>query len=216
MCYHGLNRGNGQARVFPARRDYEDFETLMEKACEHLAMRVLAYCLMPTHFHLVLWPHGDGDMGKWMQRLLTSHVRRHHGRHDSSGHIWQGRFKAFPIQMDSHLLTVLRYVERNPLNSGLVLKAEQWEWSSLFARIHGKMGSVFSEWPLPRPAHWTAGVNEPQMGRELEDMRRCVAKDRPFGSRGWTIETARDLGLESSLRSRGRPRKKRGHSSFSS
>jgi len=69
---------------------------------------------MPNHFHLVLWPHKDGDLSRWMQWLLTAHVRRYHKHYASSGHVWQGRFKAFPIEEDDHLLTVLRYVERNP------------------------------------------------------------------------------------------------------
>jgi len=82
-------------------------------------MRVLAYCLMPNHFHLALWPQADGDLSRWMQWVLTAHVRRYHRHYGSSGHVWQGRFKAFPIQADGHLLTVLRYIERNPVRAGL-------------------------------------------------------------------------------------------------
>ena len=78
----------------------------MGNACEHLPMRVLSYCLMPNHFHLALWPHHDGDLGRWMHWLLNAHVRRYHQHYHSSGHLWQGRFKAFPIQHDDHLLTV--------------------------------------------------------------------------------------------------------------
>jgi putative transposase len=81
----------------------------------------------------VLWPHGDGDLGRWMQWLLTTHVHGYRAAHHSSGHVWQGRFKAFAIEEDHHLLTVLRYVERNPLRAGLVERAEDWPWSSLRA-----------------------------------------------------------------------------------
>ncbi len=112
VCYHVLNRGNARMRVFHGDEDYEAFVDLLDRACERLPMRVLTYCLMPNHFHLVLLPHGDGDLGRWMQWLLTSHVRRHHRRRRSSGHVWQGRFKAFPIQQDAHLVMVLRYVQR--------------------------------------------------------------------------------------------------------
>ena len=96
-------------------------------------MRLLAWCLMPNHFHLVLWPHGDGDLSRWMQWLLTSHVRRYHRHYHGSGHVWQGRFKAFPIEEDEHLWTVLRYVERNALRANLVRRAEDWPWSSAAA-----------------------------------------------------------------------------------
>jgi hypothetical protein len=96
-------------------------------------MRVLAYCLLNNHFHLILRPHNDGDLSRWMQWLLTSHVRRYHRHYHSSGHVWQGRFKAFPVQDDDHPLTVIRYVERNPLRANLVKYAERWPWSSLAA-----------------------------------------------------------------------------------
>ncbi|MGH8104187.1 MAG: transposase [bacterium] len=131
LCYHLLNRGNRRARVFHSPGDYRDFVPLMGQACTRLPMRILAYCLIPNHFHLVLWPHKGGDLGRWLQWLMTTQVRRHHLRHRSSGHLWQGRFKAFPIQEDEHLLTVLRYVEANPPRAGLVSRAQDWEWSSL-------------------------------------------------------------------------------------
>ncbi len=111
-CYHVLNRGNGRAEVFHKDEDYQAFLALFAPACERLPLRVLAWCLMPNHFHLVLQPHHDGDLGRWMQWLMTAHVRRYHRHYGGSGHVWQGRFKAFPIQKDDHLLTVLRYVER--------------------------------------------------------------------------------------------------------
>lgn len=130
LFYHVLNRGNAQARVFHDDADYRNFLGLMAKAGEKMPMRHLAYCLMPNHFHLVVRPEADGDLGRWMQWLLTTHVRRHHRRYGTSGHVWQGRFKSFVIQDDEHLLTALRYVERNPLRARLVERAEDWSWSS--------------------------------------------------------------------------------------
>ena len=111
-CYHVLSRGNARQQVFHKTGDYDAFVRLFDAANEIVPMRVLAYCLMPNHFHLVLWPRGEGGLSCWMQWLLTTHVRRYHKNHATSGHVWQGRFKAFPIQEDEHLLTVLRYVER--------------------------------------------------------------------------------------------------------
>ena len=141
FCYHIINRGNGRAQVFHGEADYREFVKLMAAAAgEHppprLAPRLLAYCLMPNHIHLVLWPREDGEVSRWMQWLMTAQVRRHHRRHGTDGHLWQGRFKAFPIQRDEHLLSVLRYVERNPLRAKLVARAEDWPWSSLGAAIH--------------------------------------------------------------------------------
>lgn len=131
--YHVINRGNQRATVYHSPPDYAAFLQLVERADERIPMRLLAYCLMPNHFHLVLWPHEDGDLSRWMQWLLTAHVRRYHRVLGTSGRVWQGRFKAFPVQSDGHLLAVLRYVEANPLRAGLVRRAEEWAWSSAAA-----------------------------------------------------------------------------------
>jgi putative transposase len=167
-------------------------------------MRVLAYCLMPNHFHLTLWPRADGDLSRFMQWLLTAHVRRYHRHYQSSGHVWQGRFKAFPIQQDAHLLTVVRYIERNPLRAGLVARAEDWLWSSL--RERGGKEVWLQVMPVVGPTDWVGWVNAPMKDTELSALRHSVNRERPFGSEAWVQRTARRLGLESSLHPRGRPR----------
>ena len=169
-------------------------------------MRLLGYCLMPNHFHLILWPHNDGDLGRWMQWLLTSHVRRYHRHYGGSGHVWQGRFKAFPIQEDEHYLTVLRYVERNPLRARLTRRAQAWAWSSLRQRLTGSSDSVLTTGPVAIPSNWSDLVNEPQTEAELAALRRSVQRGTPFGGPRWTKRAAQQLGLESTLRPRGRPK----------
>ncbi|HEX4146324.1 MAG TPA: transposase [Pirellulales bacterium] len=207
MCYHVLNRGNGQAEVFHSAGDFAAFLDLMADANERLPLRILAYVLMPTHFHLVLWPRNDGDLSRWMQWLLTSHVRRYHRFYRGTGHVWQGRFKAFPIQQDEHLLSVLRYVERNPLRANLVRRAEAWGWSSLSWRPKGERPTMLSDWPVNCPTNWIALVNAAQTEAELVGLRRSVFRGAPFGQEHWCGRTAKRLGLESSLRPRGRPKK---------
>ena len=166
-------------------------------------MRLLAYCLMPNHFHLAARPRPDGDLSDYMMWLLTAHVRRYH----TSGHVWQGRFRAFAIQEDDHLLTVLRYIERNPVRAGLVQRAEDWRWSSA-SRIAVGMPTL-DPGPVPRPEGWLQHVNEPQTEAEAARLRLSVQRGRPFGGTRWMTETAQRLGLEASLRRRGRPRKDR-------
>jgi putative transposase len=207
MCYHVLNRGNARAEVFHKEDDYAAFLRLLPLAVERVPMRVLAFCLMPNHFHLVLWPREDGDLGRFMQWLLTCHVRRYHRHYHSSGHVWQGRFKAFPIQLDEHLFAVLRYVERNPLRANLVRRAENWSWSSLRERLSGQPSELIHPGPVTLPRNWPSLVNQPQSEAELAALRRSIARGTPFGSAHWTKLTAGRLGLESTLRSRGRPRK---------
>ena len=126
-----------------------------------------------------------------------------------SGHAYQGRFKSFPVQDDEHLLTVLRYVERNALRAGLVRRAEDWPWSSLWRQEKGgeKARELLGEWPLPRPEDWAAWVNQAQSEAELKALRRSVVRGCPYGEAGWVKEAVAKLGLEITLRPRGRPKK---------
>jgi putative transposase len=118
-----------------------------------------------------------------------------------AGHVWQGRFKAFPIQQDQHLLTVIRYVERNPLRAGLGSHAEEWTWSSLQP---GAEGPSLDPGPVPRGSDWREFVNLAMTEAELAAVRLSLRRDRPYGTDAWTSETAGLLGLEYSLRPRGR------------
>ncbi len=228
FCYHIINRGNGHAQVFHGEADYREFVKLMaatgERLLPRLAPRLLAYCLMPNHVHLVLWTREDGEVSRWMQWLMTAQVRRHHRRHGTDGHLWQGRFKAFPIQRDEHLLSVLRYVERNPLRAKLVDRAEDWPWSSLGAagadaaganpagadagRFEKALAPPLHAGPLPRPANWSEWVNEAEPPGQLAALRHSVNRGTPWGGADWARRTAARLGIESSLHPRGRPPKK--------
>lgn len=209
-CYHVLNRGNGRAAVFHDEDDYAAFAALLRAACARRPLRVLAYCLMPNHFHLAAWPQGDDDLAAALHWLLTTHVARYRKKYRGSGHVWQGRFKAFPIQEDDHLLRVLRYVERNPVRAGLVGRAEEWRWSSVRQWLTPGLVPWLDAGPVPRGGAWLEYVNEPQTASELERRRRSVRRGAPFGGVAWSSATAARLGLESSLRPRGRPRKQVG------
>jgi putative transposase len=207
ICYHVINRGNGQAAVFHKAEDYYRFSEMMHESCTRLPMRVVGWCLMPNHFHLVVWPFADGDLSRWMQWLMTCHVRRYHRHYGSNGHVWQGRFKAFPIQQDGHYLTVLRYVERNPVRAGLVGRAEHWRWSSLYPAEAPRAIRLLSPGPVERPNHWLALVNRTESQCELDAVRLCVNRGRPFGLDAWVEQIAARLGLEATTHPRGRPRR---------
>ena len=206
--YHVLNRGNQRGEVFHDADDYHDFVRLLRQACGRVPMRLIGYCLMPTHFHLVLWPVGDDDLGEFMQWLLTTHVHGYRMRYRGSGHVWQGRFKAFPIEQDEHLLTVLRYVERNALRANLVARAEDWPWSSLPGWLSPPPLPWLHPGPVPRHAGWLEYVQEPHTEAELAAVRRSVARGSPYGGESWVKQTAAALGLESSLNPPGRPKKR--------
>src|SRR4051794_40790811 len=102
-------------------------------------MRILAWCLMPNHWHQILWPRADGELTEFVRWLTHTHTQRYHAHYHSSGtgHIHQGRFKSFPIECDPHLLMACRYVQRNALRANLVARAADWRYGSLWARVHG-------------------------------------------------------------------------------
>jgi putative transposase len=124
--------------------------------------------------------------------------------------LWQGRFKAFPIQQDRHLITVMRYVERNALRAGLVARAEHWHWGSLHWRsLRGPWCIELARSPVPLPADWETYVNEPQTLAEIESIRTCIRRQRPFGAETWVEREARALGLQQSVTPLGRPPRER-------
>jgi putative transposase len=209
--FHVLNRGVGRMKLFLKDADFEAFERMLAKTLETRPMRILSYCLMSNHWHLLLWPENDGDLAGFMQKLTTTHARnwQEHRRRVGYGHLYQGRYKSFPVQTDEHYYQVARYVERNALRAGLVERAEDWRWGSLWRRVHGRPEEkqVLSDWPVPYPGNWTQLVNRPQTEGELQALRLSVLRGRPYGGERWVRSTAKRLGLETSLRPRGRPKK---------
>jgi putative transposase len=205
--YHVISRGNNRARIFEGPLEYDAFLDLMARAQRRRRLSLLAACVMPNHIHLVVSQDGVSDISRWMHWLLTTHSHRHHLGRESSGRVWQGRFKAFPIQRDEHLLTVMRYVERNALRAGLVRRAQDWPWGSLAWRHRGVWQELLSAAPLALPANWLAWVNSPQSNDELAALRACVNSQRPYGSEAWATNERERWTGQGSTRPRGRPRK---------
>jgi len=211
--YHVLNRANARMTIFEKAEDYAAFERVLEEAVQRTKMRLLAYCVLSSHWHLVVWPEEDGDLSRFVGWLTLTHTQRWHAhRHSTgSGHVYQGRFKSFPVQDDEHFLTVCRYVERNALRADLVRRAEDWPWGSLHRWTQGsiKEKAILAAWPLRRLAGWVELVNTPQTEAELSALRRSVNRGCPFGETSWSDEMVHRLGLESTLRPQGRPKKPR-------
>ena len=208
MVFHALNRANARAQIFYKPEDYVAFESVLAEARERTGMRVLSYCLMPNHWHLVLWPKKDGDLSRFMGWLTLTHTQRWHAHYQTAGtgHVYQGRFKSFPVQADDHFLAVCRYVERNALRAGLVDRAQDWLWGSLAGRRGIAEGPPLSKGPLALPSQWLRLVNRPETEEELESVRRSVKRGQPFGSDAWVKKTCVKMNLECTLVPQGRPR----------
>lgn len=196
-------------RLFHKPGDYEAFEQVLMEGMERYPVELLTYCIMPNHWHLVVRPKTDNALGRWMGWVGVTHVRRHHEHYHrrGGGHLYQGRFKSFPVAEDEYFLTLCRYVEANPLRADLVERAEEWPWGGPGRRARRGKGLALSPWPVKRPSGWIEWVNA-DLGKELLDgLRTCVQRGRPLGTPAWVQATAARLGLGFTLRGPGRPRK---------
>jgi putative transposase len=211
LIYHALNRANARPALFETDEDYAAFARALAQAVARHDMRLLAYCIMPDHFHLVPWPRDDGDLARFMRWLTLTHTQRRHAHHRTAGggHLYQGRYQSFPVRSDGHFLSVCRYVERNALRADLVERAQGWRWSSLGARRAATDADrpALTPWPIARPRDWTARVNRAFGPRAEEAIVRSIRRGQPFGAESWQTEVAARLGLESTFRPRGRPRR---------
>ncbi|MGE5834057.1 MAG: REP-associated tyrosine transposase [Acidobacteriota bacterium] len=207
LIFHVLNRAVRRARLFDNGTDYAAFLMVLREAQRRIPLRILAYCIMPNHFHLVAWPAEDNELSGFMHWLTSTHSKRWHVYHETrgTGSVYQGRFKSFPVQTDSHFLTVCRYVEQNPLRAGLVQRAEDWAWSSLWDHCRNYNRVKLEEWPILRPADWLESVNRLD-SIAAPQIRRSILRSRPYGEAGWRERIAGQLGLKSTLRPIGRPK----------
>lgn len=210
--YHVLNRANARRRIFDTPWDYRAFQDILAEIGERIPMRLLAWCVMPNHWHLVLWPAEDGQLSDYLRLVTLTHTQRWHAFRGSAGtgHLYQGRFKSFVVQHNAHFLSVCRYVEANALRADLVKRAEDWRWCSRSRTYRGEddVPPRIDAWPLPRPGDWTDYVNQPVNSSHLDALRLCAQRGTPYGEKGWAEDVARQLGLESTLRRRGRPEKR--------
>jgi putative transposase len=209
LIYHVLNRGNGRLRLFRKEGDFVSFEKVLAEGLQRYPVELLTYCLMKNHWHLVLRPRTDESLGRLMGWIGVTHVRRHYAHYHlaGGGHLYQGRFKSFPVQDDRHLLALCRYVEGNAVRAKCVERAHEWRWGGLFARMHGGKPFKLCDWPVDRPGNWVQLVNRTIEKADLERLRVSVKRGRPFGEDDWIEKTARRLGLSFTLTSVGRPRK---------
>jgi putative transposase len=208
LVFHVLNRGAKRTRLFETSADFKAFEHLLFESVDRVQILLLAYCLMPNHWHLILSPQQDGSLSQFMKRLAGIHALRWNSFRGQPGlgAVYQGRFKAIPIQRDDHFLRVCRYVERNPLRAGLVRDVSDWRWSSLWHRTHDGEQVPLSPWPVDRPANWV-GLLQHEPEADAQEVRRATERGAPYGAPEWCSETATRLGIAFPQRQKGRPLK---------
>ncbi len=175
---HVVNRGNRRSQVFRDRLDYLEFLAALTDAGNRTVVRLVSFCLMPNHFHLVLWPNQGVEVSAYMQVVMNAHLRDLQRRHGTSGsgHVYQGRFRNSAIPTKRHFLNVCRYVEANAMCAGLVDRAEDWEWSSLVRSGPADDINILSPWPVPRPANWPEIVNQAQSNRSIREVEERMRR----------------------------------------
>jgi putative transposase len=213
MIYHILNRANNRDVIFQEEKDYSIFEKIIFEGKEKFPINIFSFCIMPNHWHFVLSGEVGDNISNFMRWITHTHTQRWHTKYKSVGygHVYQGRYKSFPIEKDDHFIQVCRYVERNPLRAGLVEKAEDWKWSSLWIKKCGteKQKTLLSSWPVDEPDSYLEWVNSiPNDEKEkLTKIRYAIKRGCPFGKESWTKKMAINFGLGSTLNSIGRPKK---------
>ena len=213
LVYHVLNRAMGRIKLFRHEGDFAAFERVIQEACQRHPLRILDYCIMPNHWHFVVWPKTDVQVTAFFRWLAHTHAMRWRVAHHTVGYgpLYQGRFKCFPVQDDGHLLTLCRYVQRNPLAAKLVRRAEDWRWGSLWVRLYGDAAqqAVLSPWPVDEPRDWRRWVHQPLHEEELAAIQTSMARGRPLGEAAWMARMVARLNLGHTLRRQGRPKQEK-------
>ena len=208
-AYHVLNRAVGRTKIFRKEEDYAAFEQVIAEIHERLPTRLLSYCLMPNHWHMILWPEENGELSEFIRLVTVTHAHRWHAHYHpaGAGRFYQGRFRSFPIQQDEHLIKACRFIERSPLEAKLVKQAEDWPWSSAHKRQETKRPAWMLKdvaWPVRRPRNWLHLLNTPLPVIEQKQIEHSLARCCPLGEAPWVKKTAKRLSLESTLRPQGR------------
>jgi putative transposase len=206
--YHVINHANGKLSLFHKPKDFIAFQNVLLEAVKRRPLRILDWVFMRNHWHFVVWPEHDDDVSEFFRWLTLTHTQRWHAAHRTtgSGHLYRDRFKSFPVESGPYLLTLLRYVERNPLRAGIVQSAFDYPWGSAHVRLNGsdELRSLLCDWPIEVPRDWQKWVNRPQTDAEVEAIRISIKRGRPLGSAHWIAKTAERLDLSHTLRPRGR------------
>lgn len=197
--YHIINRGNRRTEVFHNTQDYEKFIELMHEAKKMTNIKLYSFVLMPNHFHFIVEPNEAEDLSKYMQWLLTSYVRYYNKTYKTSGHLWQGRYKSFIVQKDNYLLTLLNYVEQNPIRA----KLKQWTYVS----SNSKINDFIDELPIKLPENWEEIKKDILKKKDKEKIDNSIQRQSPYGEDDWVHDIALKYDIVSTINPRGRPKK---------
>lgn len=204
--HHVIQRGNRRQPVFFCDDDYEIYKSLLVEHCKKAGTDIWAYCLMPNHVHLVLVPkYKDGLRGSLGEahRCYTRHINSSKGWR---GHLWQERFASFPMDYDN-LLSVVRYIEFNPVRAGIVEKPEDYIWSSAKAHLFIADDRAVKVAPMLNMIDDWKSFLKDVSDEEIDEFRLHERTGRPLGSRYFLKKIKNITGRDFIPKKRG-PKKK--------
>jgi putative transposase len=171
--FHVVNRATHGELLYKDFGEYLSYLRLFACMLHRFPVDLFAFCLMPNHFHFLMRPATHAILIALMYELSKNHalgLRRWRGN-EGRGAVYQGRYRASPVDSETYFYRAARYVERNPVRASLCERAEDWLWSSA-SRIGEIQGVLLSDWPVPRPENWLAFVNDVEPQQELDYIRR--------------------------------------------
>jgi len=206
--FHAFNRAIEGVTLFETDRDFEQFLSFLRIGMTIFPVRLIAWTVMPNHWHLVPWPSTDDALPAFMRWVTSMHAQAWRRSRATTGRgcVYQGRYKAIAVQTDHHLVRLCAYVERNAARAHLVSRAEDWPWTSASPLCFGLDRPRLSAWPIAKPHDWLARLNAPENPRVLTILRRTIMRNRHFGDPRWRHQAAGDLGWTQGEHPRGRPR----------
>jgi putative transposase len=207
--HHVIQRGNNREEIFFEKDDRKKYLSLLKKYAAKWTSPVMAYCLMSNHVHLLTKPESEESLFKMMQGLTlcyTQYMNRTYGR---TGRLWESRYHSCIVDHEKYLWAVARYIEQNPVRSGMVEKAEDYPYSSALAHVKGSKDTVLEEdlFTNDRRQDYILLLRSDMHGKEIERLRYATRTGRPLGTEGFVVEMERKLERRLLQRPKGRPRR---------
>ena len=206
--HHVTQRGNRQMDVFRSVSDRKLYLSLLTHYGQLHGLRVLAYCLMDNHVHLVLIPERAESLCLALKPLHLRYAQEYNHRTGQSGILWQGRYYSCPLG-ERHTWAAIRYVERNPVRARIVTKAERYPWSSAAVHCALRADDLVSGFPggLAPVDDWSAWLAERDDAEEVRLLRSATRTGRPLGDADFVRKLEKACGRILHSLGRGRPRK---------
>ncbi|MFA7504423.1 MAG: transposase [Burkholderiaceae bacterium] len=215
---HIIQRGNNRQAIFAAGTDYRFFRDALIAAAHKHGLRIHAYVWMTNHIHLLATPEQEDSMGKVFQSVGRRYVQYFNHTHQRSGTLWEGRYRATVIDSEQYLLTVMRYIELNPVRAGMVTHPRDYPWSSYAYNASGERNRN-TDWLAPHDEYMRLGGDAVERQRayrqlfraaasedELKSIRECTHKGWALGDEGFRGRIERASGRQAASKGVGRPR----------